>query len=273
MEHIKKFVDEHKYEEALEELLKWKYKGANAVLTDYCTEKEIKSFGLITNEEWEVFERTVIRKRILRMLEEGVEKETEPGKAAPVRTGPRVFISYNASDKDMANSVYAYLCEQPIVPAIDHIHKTSKEDVRTFIIRQVQQSEYVILLISKESLSSGWVNIESGLAMNNEILQNAKLLLLSVDGGHFDDDNQYFFVVSRKIDDKIKETQECIDRAKAEGHNGPIPFDDTLLRLKKTKNQLGETFKYFKEKGRTINIAGGNFEAGMKKVCNDILNY
>ncbi len=72
-----------------------------------------------------------------------------------------VFISYNHANKTAADKVKNLLQEKGLSVCIDSETMLAGEDIRSFIIRSVKSSRVTLAIVSKESLLSGWVSLET----------------------------------------------------------------------------------------------------------------
>jgi hypothetical protein len=72
-----------------------------------------------------------------------------------------VFISYSQKDKEIAAKVRATLEANDIKVTIDSESMDPGEDIRAFIDRAIRDTQVTLSIVSRNSLSSDWVALES----------------------------------------------------------------------------------------------------------------
>ena len=72
-----------------------------------------------------------------------------------------VFISYSQKDKVIAVKVKATLEANDIKVTIDSESMAPGEDIRAFIDRAIRDTQVTLSIVSRNSLSSDWVALES----------------------------------------------------------------------------------------------------------------
>ena len=91
----------------------------------------------------------------------------------PVRTKPRVFISHQKKDSEMANVVAEYLLNAGIDIYFDQydksINRSNPQSVVTAIKRGVEHSSHMLVLFSPNTFGSMWVPWEIGYAYNSPV--------------------------------------------------------------------------------------------------------
>lgn len=266
-EQIEKYVADKRFKEAFRLMQENKYEYIDALEADYNNELRVNIFGLYTEDDWLKYEQK-LQQRLRKILDGGVS-QTDGGASRSFKKGPTVFISYSGIDRSVADAIYKYLKSKNISVKIDSIDKSLTEDVSSFILEQFRLSDYVILLISPNSLASGWVGVEHELALFSDQLSVAKYLVITSDEGRFNNDNNYYLEVHGLIDQKIREIESFIKKAKGTGYTNP--YHAQLERFSKRKNSLGEVFSRLKARGTAADISGDLFETGMQRICEQIL--
>lgn len=84
---------------------------------------------------------------------------------------PKVFISYTAQDTEIANIILNRLQQAGFEPWNTPIESDSLYSIKSAIRNQIYSSDYYIMLISKASLDSTWVQYEMEQAISKEWLQ------------------------------------------------------------------------------------------------------
>jgi len=102
-----------------------------------------------------------------------------------VRVGkrpPRVFLSHNWEDKDIARALASKLSARGIGVWLDEAEIRLGDSLIEKIRAAIDEVEYVVALLSKNSIDSPWVNKELDIAMNQEIeSRRVKVLPIRLD--------------------------------------------------------------------------------------------
>lgn len=88
-----------------------------------------------------------------------------PGREPPVSR--RVFISYNAADRELVGSVMTWLRTSDLSPAeiADPVSSASRaEDVRSVIQDSIASCDAMVVIWSRRAAESKWVQYELGMA-------------------------------------------------------------------------------------------------------------
>jgi hypothetical protein len=73
----------------------------------------------------------------------------------------RVFISYNHADREAADELKSMLEKKNIKVIIDSSSMRVGEDIKEFIQRSVMRSQITLAIVSRKSLLSSWVSLET----------------------------------------------------------------------------------------------------------------
>ena len=94
----------------------------------------------------------------------------------PIRYKPRVFISHQKKDLDVANSVAEYLLDAGIDVYFDQydksINRFDPQSVVKAISRGIENSSHMLVIFSQNTFGSMWVPWEIGYAYNSPINLN-----------------------------------------------------------------------------------------------------
>ena len=177
----------------------------------------------------------------------------------------KVFISYSHLDSFAMKAVKEYLAKKKIKATIDLNDLSAGESIQGFIDQALKNNDFVISIISQNSLRSGWVSKELVVAkyLNKT---NSNWIPVSIDNAW--SNNKFFFEANTEIDKKIAEARTQISDA-IKGNLDISPFIDEEKRLQELKANLGTTISDLK-KVLVIDISGQLFEIGMKKVIDKI---
>lgn len=94
----------------------------------------------------------------------------------PARYNPRVFISHQKKDSDVANTVAEYLLNAGIDIYFDQydksIDRSDPQSVVTAIRRGIENSSHMLVIFSQNTFGSMWVPWEIGYAYNSPVNLN-----------------------------------------------------------------------------------------------------
>lgn len=209
---------------------------------------------LITHDEY-TKHRTRLGYALLDIASEGID--------ATHSTRNRVFLSYNHNDRDIAFKLKTAIEERGFTVRIDAEAMEPGADIRSFILESIRQTDITLCIISEKSLLSGWVSVESLIALTDEELHQKRRFIAC----YLDDE---FF----KPEFRLKAT-DLID-AKLEGIDKLFPqyrekrLDTTELnndksRLFDLRNNLGKVLKKIKE-SLSLDIRSTEFEQSIKRL-------
>lgn len=177
-----------------------------------------------------------------------------------------VFISYNHKDKVLANKIKDFLKEKEMDVTIDSEAMKAGEDIKTFIEKCVRENDITLSLVSKNSLLSAWVAMESVLTFAGEKIADKKFIAVYEDDSFFDitftDD------ALDVAEERIKLISETIQKRLSKNRRIEDLQSD-LSRYKELENNLPQIIGRLRN-SLCIDISGSNFDNGMQKVCDDI---
>ena len=120
-----------------------------------------------------------------------------------------VFISYSEKDKDIAAKVKAVLEARGIIIKIDSESLVPGMDIRAFIDKSIRETDVTLSIVSKNSLLSDWVALETVDAFLAEKHLEGKMFI----GCYVDEiffDRTFVIKAVDKIDKEIKELEKLI---------------------------------------------------------------
>lgn len=108
----------------------------------------------------------------------------------------KVFISYSSKDLMIYNKIKSRLLQKDmlILSDLDSISVNVFETMNNAIIESCRDG-FVLLILSKNSIKSKWVEYEIGEAMDN----NGKLIIINVGGVDFKESNLYYSLKCYRI--------------------------------------------------------------------------
>lgn len=272
---IQELISLGKTEEALE-LLEQLTNDAILLQSRFNGAKKQYGMGLIDFSEWSRIQAQ-INYAALEMMN-SVKSKPSPSKLVDKAKEPatqevkkeekpkaKVFISYTHQDSFAMKAVKEYLEKKKVKVYIDLNDLSAGESIQGFIDEALRNNDFVISVISQNSLRSGWVSKELVVAKYlNKTSSN--WIPVSIDDAW--SNNQFFFDANKQIEKQIAEVREQIGNAIKENLD-ISPFIDDEKRLQDLKANLGTTISDLK-KVLVIDISGQLFDIGMKKVLEKI---
>ena len=270
---IEQLIGEGETEAALNELIKVSSGDGFLLLARYNAGKKQHTIGIISTEEW---------LRIQAGINAGamdlaglIDRRQSPPVPAPGNepsavaiNGPKVFISYNHQDKEQARAVRQFLEQKGVAVTIDEEDLDPGESIEAFINESLKKVDFVISMVSKNSLQSTWVSTESTMSMVLQKTTENTCIPVSLDHALFD--ANFYFESIDAIDAKVKEARSNISKALERGIS-PRPFQDDLNRFEDANNHLGQIIDQLKDV-MVIDISGDAFDAGMNRVLDRLLD-
>ena len=119
-----------------------------------------------------------------------------------------VFISYNHNDKEAADKVRATLEASGIRVTIDSKSMNAGGNIRAFIDQAIRDTQVTLSIVSRNSLSSDWVALESVESFAAErYLEEERFIACYLDEGFFEDSflGQALGSLQQQIDDLDEE--------------------------------------------------------------------
>jgi len=180
---------------------------------------------------------------------------------------PKVFISYNHKDQEVAHKIKDRLELAGIEVTIDSVALTTGGNITEFIKRCIQESGITLSLVSKNSLMSGWVAMETIWSTYSETLRGRSFFPCNIDNEFFDDDfaDKVFDAIDERLE-KIEQTLK-IRLEKKRGFGDQIDERDRLYKLKVELPSIISRLK----NSLCVSLIEGHFDSGMEKVIKDIL--
>jgi hypothetical protein len=177
----------------------------------------------------------------------------------------KVFISYNHNDSFAMRAVKAYLEDHNIKVFVDIQDMGVGDNISAFIDRAFQENQFILSIISQNSLKSGWVNKElSATFLLSKF--GKKWIPVLLDNAGFD--IGFYNNTMDAFEEKIKtidiEIKTAIDKGR-----GIQAFTDDRERIIALKNDFDKTIQNLKNH-LAQDISGQLFEFGMGKVVNAI---
>ena len=184
-----------------------------------------------------------------------------------VAPGTKVFISYNHNDMEVANKLKEKLKAEHIEVLIDSESMQAGEDIKEFIEKSIRETSVTISIISKNSLLSAWVAMESMNTYQHEKTNPGKKFIACYISDdffklNFTDDALDF------IDGKIKEIEILISSRLQKDRN-IRDLTNELTRMKELRHNMDEIIRRLNE-SLCIDIRNGNLDNNFQKLLQAI---
>lgn len=122
---------------------------------------------------------------------------------------PKVFISYNHSDSEVALKILDALEKASIEVIIDQEDMMAGADIKNFIEKSIGESTVTVSLVSNRSLKSAWVALETiDTFFLERYMKNKKFIACYLDDDFFQPD--YTLKAVTDIDEQLKTNQKMI---------------------------------------------------------------
>ncbi len=192
-----------------------------------------------------------------------------PMAAQPTQTAAakKVFISYNHNDIAIANALKDKLTAKNVDVYIDSERMQGGEDIKDFIEKCVRDTEVTISLVSKNSLLSAWVAMESINTFYHEKTDTKKKFLACFITDDFFK-RTFTDEALDHIEANIKEIQTLIT-ARMEKNRSIRDLQNELTRNTELRNGMDEIVRRLRE-SLCIDIRDANFENNFPKVLSAI---
>lgn len=207
--------------------------------------------------------------QLLDLIEQHNTSAAPPAKTMqeqPEATGAKaksVFISYNHHDIEIANKLKEKLTTAGINVIIDSERMQAGEDIKAFIEKCVRETGTTISLISKNSLLSAWVAMESINTFYHEKTDaKKKFIACFITDDFFKRD--FTDLALDHVDGEIKEIQGLIT-ARMEKNRSIRDLQNELTRMTELRNNMDEIIRRLRE-SLCIDIRDEKLESNFTKI-------
>ena len=270
-EQIQELISLGKTEEALE-LLEQLTTDAILLQSRFNGAKRQYSMGMIDFSEWSRTQAQINyaalemmnRTKKVPATQEAIIQPTTP----PEQLAPRAFISYNEKDSLAMRSVNAYLKENGVKIFVDIQDLGVGDNIENFIQRALQENQFIVSLISENSLKDGWVNEGLKLTTVLQRFGTTKWIPLALDKRY--EDPSFFNEVLDSFESRIDKIKENMKIA-LERDRDVRSLSAELTRLVNLKNEFSSTMETLGNVS-VADISGPFFEIGMARAVKTITN-
>jgi hypothetical protein len=275
-EEIQQLVASGRTEEAIQKLIQGGVSDAILLSSRFNQAKKQYSMGMVSFTDWNLIQ-SQINFGVLELagkvqsgggvaIDNSGNNNTSPTNPPPDRTvKPKVFISYNQNDSFAMRAVKAHLEDNGIQVFVDIQDMGVGDSISAFIDKALADNQFIMSIISRNSLQSGWVNQEFSAAL---LLGRfgKKWLPVLLDNAAFD--NVFINDAQDGFDKRITEQKKLL-KAALQKNRDTRPFTDELERLTDLKNDFGKNIQAIKAH-LAADVSGALFEVGMGKVVRTI---
>lgn len=245
-------------QKALELLASAQPKDAVLLQSQFANGQKQYNIGILDYSEWQKVQ-TKINMRLLQLLDSPAD---EVPSDSPAQNGRRVFISYNWDDQETALAVKEALEAAQCVVTIDTENVQAGESIQSFIENSIKNNHFIVSIVSKNSLASGWVGRESTMALFAQILTDARFIPVALD--HAFNDDEFYLETLESINQNIIKYQELAAKATQLGAGGRT-MQDKLNRFTDLRANFDNIIQQIRSVN-TVSIAGDAFSKGMSRV-------
>jgi hypothetical protein len=184
----------------------------------------------------------------------------------PKKNKTQVFLSYNHNDSAITDTIQQHLAENGFSVLRDQIDMAAGEEIQDFIDRMIKSGGFVLSVVSRNSLSSGWVGIESNLAHYAQYFGLSRFIPVMIDNALFDE--QLVFDVVTNLDTKMQQIEANILKSK----ELRIPYDQFETKRKRLEELRHNLPKIINRLQGTlvVDVSDEKFAEGMKKVVSTL---
>jgi hypothetical protein len=189
-----------------------------------------------------------------------------PDSSQQASNKPSVFISYNHNDLEAVEKVKKTLETAGMQVAIDTDDMAAGQPIKDFIQNRMREKGFMLSVVSKNSLSSGWVGIESDLSFYSQLFGGRLFLPVSLDNEFLKED--FLLETIDDIDLRLSDLDAKIQKAK-EKRIGAQPLESKRNRLQELRENLPKILDRLQNVS-TVDVSGEKFEHGMRRVVDTI---
>jgi len=175
-----------------------------------------------------------------------------------------IFISYNHKDSEKAINIKKLLEKSGFSVIIDSENLYPGFDIESFIKDSILNTNVTLSIVSKNSLLSSWVGMESVESFNKESKDNQKFIPIIMEKSFFE--RKFTGEALESIDEEITEIIEIL-KTRLEKKTGFADLYGEFKRYLLLRNNIDEIVRRLRE-SLSIDISEKNYDLGMQKVIN-----
>jgi len=267
--YLSKLIAKGKTQKAIEHLLEFTentnqvdlYNDILQVSGRFSRIENMNKKGIISFNDYTI-ESNKISDTLKEYIQNDLKEITIKKKSNPNDSKKVIFISYNHEDKIFALKVKESLEKKGIEVIIDLKNIKPGQEINEFINDSIKVASATICIVSKNSLLSSWVAIESMKTLNSEQITSKKFIAGYIDSSFFK--RTFTDEALNKIEKEISEIKVIIqDRLKRNRNIDDI--QNELVRYNNLKHDLPKIIRKLKE-SYTVDISTENFDSGIQQI-------
>ncbi|MEM6630683.1 MAG: TIR domain-containing protein [Bacteroidota bacterium] len=173
-----------------------------------------------------------------------------------------IFISYSRKDILVADKLKKGLLNENVDVLIDEIGLMPGENIESWIRKSIKESDYVIAIISEDSLLSKWVIWEALYSLQAQDFSQTQLIAAYIDDIFLEEGGVDKLL--DKNDEQIKSIRLRINQ-RNEKRRAIDDLENDLKRLTTINNRLPFIVQWLKEH-LSVNITQEAFDSGMARI-------
>lgn len=264
-EQIKQLIASGNFKEALSLLVQL---DSDALLlqAQYNNGEKQFNLGLIDFSEWGRIQARVNYAALEMVSRASVVSRPEAIDPATGMPSPEIFLIYNQKDVKEASSVKRYLNRYGISIVSDSADLNAGQEISDFVANKALKSQFVLILISVNSLREGWAGLEHHLDILSNSLIQRNTMPLALDHTFAEPDfiEREIASIEKQLDEidmRIRQAQSAnhfIQSLESKKTDLTVRYNNLPKIVQRLRNVL------------TVDISGNNFEPGMRKVMQTI---
>lgn len=180
-----------------------------------------------------------------------------------------VFISYNHTDEAAAVLLKDRLEQEHITVILDSVSMQAGTSIKDFISKSIRRSKAILSVVSINSLTSGWVGVETINAMFiKEYFPEKKFIACCLDASFMEDD--FIEKANTKIDQRITAIKALV-KSRSNNELRSTDTDDEWKRLQNLRLNLPDIITHLKN-DLGIDIMTKNISTNFPKILEAIRN-
>ncbi len=179
----------------------------------------------------------------------------------------RVFISYNHKDSLAAHNIKSHLSELGVRVIIDSESLSSGMDIESFIKESILNSDLTLSIVSRNSLLSSWVSLETIESFNKETSSRIKFLPVVLDNSFFE--RKFTGDAIEIVDNELHEIVEIL-KVRFEKKTGFADLYGEFKRYLALRNNIDEIVRRLRE-SLSVDVSQQKFETGFQKVVDYLM--
>ena len=179
------------------------------------------------------------------------------------RKGRVVLLSYSHEDVAVAARLHQFLKVEGISVLVDSESMTAGERIQDFIARAIQQADVVVSLVSRRSLLSAWVAMETIQSLQrNNFVEGRRFIACYLDDAFFAPECRLNY--TQQIDERLQRIEELIPEYAARRID-TIDLNEEKTRLYDLRNGLWLILAALKD-SLCLDVQDDRFEESGKRL-------